>query len=157
MFNGSVSKPLTAMFQKGSVLVIIVALCIYFSRLLLLTGNPYPVLASLGCMNIIFVVLLSILLKGGKVGVMALIYATIVAGCVHCLALGFLSLQDSAYAVGVDSRVCDALDYLTFGRTAVSVCRKSMYTAFGKFGNSDSIPCNCMVYLLGSTCDDSFL
>lgn len=90
VFNGSVSKPLTAMFQKGSVLVIIVALCIYFSRLLLLTGNPYPVLASLGCMNIIFVVLLSILLKGGKVGVMALIYATIVAGCVHCLALGFL-------------------------------------------------------------------
>lgn len=93
VFNGETSKSLTAMFQQGSVLLVIVVLCIYFTRLLLFTGNAYPVLGSFGCMNIIFIILLSVLLRGGKVGVMALVYASLAAGCVHCLILGFLSCR----------------------------------------------------------------
>lgn len=93
VFCGKVSEPLTNMLQQGSVLIVLAVFGIYFTRLLLLTGNHYPVLGCLGGMDILFIIVMSVCLNTSKAGVMALVYASVAAGVVHCLVLGFFACR----------------------------------------------------------------
>lgn len=89
VFCGTESRQTTLMLQQGSAMIMIVTLGLYFSRFLLLTGKQYHVLGCLGGMNILFIIVLSVSLNAGKAGIMSLIYASLAAGGVYCLALGF--------------------------------------------------------------------
>lgn len=93
VFCGKVYGQLADMLQQGSALIILAVFGIYFSRFLLLTGNYYHVLGCLGGMNILFIIVMSVALNVGNAGVMALVYATLVAGTAYCVALGFFSCR----------------------------------------------------------------
>ncbi len=80
----------TNMLRCGSALILLVSLFFYFSEQLQCMVKKYYILGCLGIMNVLFVVILSVLLNGGKTGILAIIYATIVAMSIGCLILGFL-------------------------------------------------------------------
>lgn len=92
-FCGEVSKQTSLMLEQGSAMIVVVVLGLYFSRMLLLAGKKFLLLGCLGGMNIIFIIVLSFSLNAGKAGVMALIYASLAAGVVYSLLVGFLCCQ----------------------------------------------------------------
>lgn len=84
------AQTVAEMLRYGSGLILLIALFFYFSRLLMRMGRKYHLLGCLGIVNIIFIIVLSVLLNGGKAGIMSLIYAAIAALGIGALLLGFL-------------------------------------------------------------------
>lgn len=80
------------LFRSGSTLILFVSLFYYFSRLLMRMRGKYHVLGCLGVVNILFIIIVSVLLNGGKAGILSLIYAAIAAAGVGCVALAFMCL-----------------------------------------------------------------
>ncbi len=93
-------KTIAEMFRYGSALLLFAVLFYYFSGLLTLLGKKYRLLGVFGLVDILFVIISSLLLNSGKIGVMSLIYAAMIAMGVGCLLLGFLCCK--ALHVNVD-------------------------------------------------------
>lgn len=87
---GDQVKSAGEMLSFGSFAILFAVLASYFSGLLLLTGRKYLVLGSLGGMNILYVIAVTLFLNVGKLGVQSLVYAGLAAGGALCLVLGFL-------------------------------------------------------------------
>uniref|UniRef100_UPI00405639A4 hypothetical protein n=1 Tax=Acetatifactor sp. TaxID=1872090 RepID=UPI00405639A4 len=83
-------KLVAEMFRYGSSLILLITLFVFLSRLLLRTGRKYHLLGCLGIINIIFIIVVSLLLNGGKAGVLSLIYASIAAFGIGTLLMGGL-------------------------------------------------------------------
>lgn len=90
MVNGAYAEAVANMFRFGSVLILFAVLFFYFSRLLLFTGKKYYLLGVTALADIIFIILVSVLLNMGKIGIMSLIYAAMAATGIGCLILGFV-------------------------------------------------------------------
>lgn len=80
------------MLRLGAVVILLGIVGFYFSEILLLMGGKYQVLGALGLYNIVYLVGLLLFLKGGGVGVMALIYAGVIAEAVYMAVTGALLL-----------------------------------------------------------------
>lgn len=100
------AESLGEMLSFGSFAILFAVLASYFSGLLLLTGRRYPVLGSLGGMNILFVIAVTLFLNVGKLGVLSLVYGGLAAGGVLCLTLGFLVCAQLRMSVDWIQTVC---------------------------------------------------
>jgi len=82
------NKVLSEMFAYGSSLILFTVLFFYFSYLLNLLGKKVYLLGGYGLVMLVFVVL-SLTLLNSNMGIMALLYAGIVATLLGCVLLGF--------------------------------------------------------------------
>lgn len=100
VMNGANSSLLAEMFRYGSALILFASLFFYFSDILLRLGRKTHLLGVVCLLDIMFMILTSILLNTGKVGIMSLIYGALVAMGVGCLVLGWFCL--SLLRTGID-------------------------------------------------------
>lgn len=85
---------LAAKLLKGGALVVLpVALSLYFARILILTGKKYIVMGATAAADVIFIVADTVLLGGGKAGILSLVYAGLMAGGVLCIVLGMFAYR----------------------------------------------------------------
>lgn len=78
------------MFRYGSLLILLLSVFFSFSKLLVRMGRKYHYMMVLAGTNLIYIISLTILLKGGKTEVMSLVYAGLLALLAGVVALGFL-------------------------------------------------------------------
>ncbi len=78
------------LLRFGSIVVLFSAAGFYLSEILILLGGKFQVLGALALYNLVYVICLLVFLNGGKMGVIALIYAGAVAGGVYTAATGIL-------------------------------------------------------------------
>lgn len=90
IFYDTAPKQLTEMFRGGSAWIVFSVLGLYFSGLLLLAGKKMHLAGCLGIADILFVILGSVFLNAGKMGIMSLVYASLISAGILCLILGFL-------------------------------------------------------------------
>lgn len=88
VFCGEQAAAASKLLRGGSFVVFLAALSMYFARLLILTGKKYLVMGTVAVADIICVVSVILLIKGGKAGILSLAYGTLAAGGVLCIALG---------------------------------------------------------------------
>lgn len=81
------------MLRGGSLVILSVALCLYFARLLILTGRKYLVLAAVAVADVIDILAVAVLLNVGKVGILALVYGGMAGSGVLCIILGMLAYR----------------------------------------------------------------
>lgn len=93
IFCGSQAQLLTQMLSSGSGLIILVTVSYYFERILMYFDKKYLVLGSLGAMNVVFVVAVTVFLNAGKAGILALVYAGMISFLVLALLLGFFAFR----------------------------------------------------------------
>jgi len=77
------------MLRYGSVSIPLMIIAFYFSELLQMLGNKFFVPGLLAIYNLIYIISL-VLMLNGNVGVMALIYAALIAGVVYVVGAGGL-------------------------------------------------------------------
>lgn len=82
----------TGMLRAGSFVMLFTIAAFYFSEILLLLGGKIQVLGTLALYNVVYLVGLLLFLKSGRMGIMALIYAGVIAAAVHAAANGALLL-----------------------------------------------------------------
>ena len=90
----------TQMIRSGSFVILFAILGFYFSEILLLLGGRMQVLGALAFYNLVYVIGLLLFLRGGNAGVMALIYAGLIAGAVFVGITGALLFYQTR--LGVD-------------------------------------------------------
>lgn len=88
--DGAEALLLTNMFSYGSVLILTVLTALFFSRLLLLLGKEPPVFGCAAIGDVVFFVACNVLLKVGKQGIMAVVYAGILGTAVYAVLTGIL-------------------------------------------------------------------
>lgn len=88
VFGGEYSAVAAKMLKGGSFMIPLAALSLYFARLLIITGKKYFVLGVAAVADVIYLVVETILLGGGKAGILSLVYAGLAAGGVLCVVLG---------------------------------------------------------------------
>ncbi|MCM1056163.1 MAG: hypothetical protein NC517_00930 [Firmicutes bacterium] len=81
------------LLKGGALIVPLAALSLYFARILILTGKKYIVMGAAAAADVIYVVAVSVLLGGGKAGILSLVYAGLIAGGVLCIVLGTLAYR----------------------------------------------------------------
>lgn len=90
MVSESNGMELAELFRCGSSLILFVPLYYYLSRIMMRTGRKYHLLGCIGVGNILFIIVVAILLNGGKAGILSLAYAAVAAMAVVCASVGFL-------------------------------------------------------------------
>lgn len=91
---------LATMLSYGSVLILLVSLAFYFSRLLLLLGKGPLVYACAGAGDLVFIIATALWLNGGEAGIMSLIYAGLMGSGIYALLTG--GLVCSCLHTGID-------------------------------------------------------
>lgn len=77
----------------GALLVILTALSLYLGYYLYQIGKTYFLLGSVGCVDIVFVIALSLLLNAGGLKVDAMMYAVMIGEFVFVLLTGFMCIK----------------------------------------------------------------
>lgn len=93
VFGGEYAAVAAKMLKGGTFVVPLAALSLYFARLLMITGKKYFVMGVAAVADVIYLLVESILLSGGKAGILALVYAGLAAGGVLCVILGFFAYR----------------------------------------------------------------
>lgn len=93
VFGGEHSAVAAKMLKGGSFIVPLAALALYFARLLMVTGKKYFVMGAAAVANVIYLVVESVLLSGGKAGILSLVYAGLAAGGIFCVILGLFAYR----------------------------------------------------------------
>lgn len=93
VFGGEYADTAAKLFRGGGAIVLFAALSLYFARVLLLTGKKYVVLGAVALGDVIFAVGATVLLGGGKAGILSLVYAGLLAGGVLCVILGMFAYR----------------------------------------------------------------
>lgn len=81
------------MLQGGSFVVMLLAVSLYLSRFLSMTGGKMMVLAVNGIADVVYVVSVTVMLNTGRTGILSLVYAGIMGLGVNCILLGALSYR----------------------------------------------------------------
>lgn len=84
-------EPVEEMLRYGSVNIVLVTVAFYLSQLLQMLCNRFYVPALLAVYNLVYAGSL-VLLLNGKAGIMALVYAAMIAGIVYVVGVGALLL-----------------------------------------------------------------
>ena len=79
------------MLQRGSALILLAPLCVYFARILHSMGKRYLVLAAVCGTDVIFV--MTVLLSMGKAGILSLVYGGLAGAGLLCALLGVLAYR----------------------------------------------------------------
>lgn len=90
---GFTSPNLEKIMIPGSFWILFISLAFYFSRLLMRLGKSFLVLGISALHVVLYFMLFMILWKNGDMGLMALMYAGVIAGGVYAALLGALSKQ----------------------------------------------------------------
>jgi len=90
IFEGS-QAGLEAMFSFGSVLIVLVSLAFFFSRLLMQLGMDFLVCACAAVGDVVFVIAAVLMLNVGALGIMALVYAGILGMGIYVASTGWLA------------------------------------------------------------------
>lgn len=93
VFCGEQAALAEKLLKGGAPTVLLVALSLYFARILILTGKKYIVMGAIAAADVIYVVAATVLLGGGKAGLLSLVYAGLVAGGVLCIVLGMFAYR----------------------------------------------------------------
>lgn len=88
----------TRMFRFGSFIILFSVIGFYFSEILMLLGGAVQALGTLTLYNLVYLVSVLLFLKSGSAGVMALIYAGLIAGAIHVAATGVLLFYQARLA-----------------------------------------------------------
>lgn len=88
------------MFQSGGCYIFLMVIGFVLCETLSLMGGRMQVIAAYAAENLVFVISVLLWLNGQKVGILALIYASILGKIVECIVTGFLVLR--ALHVNVD-------------------------------------------------------
>lgn len=83
-----------SMFRTGSAFLLFLAMAYYFETTLLALGNKLLVLIGLGVMDIVFVITATIFLNKGQAGILALVYAGMLAAGVYAVLLGYFAFKE---------------------------------------------------------------
>lgn len=81
------------MLKGGAPVVLLAALSLYFARILILTGKKYLVMGATAAADVIYAVAATMLLTGGRAGILSLVYAGLVACGVLCIVLGMFAYR----------------------------------------------------------------
>lgn len=90
VFCGTQAELAARMLRCGSFMVLLSVIGFYFSETLLLLGGTLQALGTFALYDLVYVIGALLFLKNGSMGVMALIYAGLIAGAVHVVAAGVL-------------------------------------------------------------------
>lgn len=99
IFGGNAVDLLTKMLRFGSFLILFTVLGSYFSEILTLLGGKFQVMGALALYDLVFIVSLIAFLNGGKMGIMAVLNAGILAAGVFMAACGALILYQTGLGV----------------------------------------------------------
>lgn len=95
IFCESGEKLATQLLRFGSIVILFAVAGFYLSEILVLLGGKFQVMGALALYDLVFVICLLIFLNAGKMGVIALVYAGVVAGGVYVAAAGTLLLYQT--------------------------------------------------------------
>ncbi len=90
LFGGSFTSEAANMLRGGSFLIVFTTISFYFSNILIFWGKRFLVFGALGLYNILFIVSVTLLLRTGNAGIMALVYGGIISCFAYGLMTGFL-------------------------------------------------------------------
>lgn len=87
------AKAAEDMLQGGGLVVLFLALALYFGRFLNLSGGKLMVLGAMGVVDVVYVLSVTVMLNTGQAGVQALIYGGVLGSGVACVLLGALACR----------------------------------------------------------------
>lgn len=81
------------LLKGGSLIILPTVLSLYFARILILTGKKNIVIGAVAAADVIYIIVASVLMGGGKAGILSLVYAGLMAGGILCIVLGMLAYR----------------------------------------------------------------
>lgn len=93
VFGGEQAALAAKMFRDGGIIVLPLALSLYFARLLILTGKKYIVMGAAAAADLVYIVMVTVLLGTGKTGSLSLVYGGLMAGGILCILLGVFTYR----------------------------------------------------------------
>lgn len=93
VFCGEQAALAEKLLKGGAPIVPLAALSLYFARILILTGKKYIVMGAVAAADVIYVIAATVLMGGGKAGVLSLVYAGLIAGGILCIVTGIFAYR----------------------------------------------------------------